>query len=98
MASVLSTMSGIPASCAIPATFSRSTTMPPGLARFSTKIAFERGVPHPLQPEETARSDEEPDAAERTGETAVCGAETAIRSAGEQRMRECESDPRAESS
>ena len=40
VASVLSTISGMPASCATAATFSISTTMPPGLARFSTKIAL----------------------------------------------------------
>ena len=41
---MLSTISGMPASWAIAATRSRSTTMPPGLARFSTKIALTRGV------------------------------------------------------
>jgi hypothetical protein len=40
---VLSTMSGMPASRAAAATASRSTTTPPGLARFSTKIALVRG-------------------------------------------------------
>src|SRR5271165_3181670 len=34
----------MPASWAIAATRSRSTTMPPGLARFSRKMAFVRGV------------------------------------------------------
>src|SRR5690242_9043756 len=39
VASVLSTMSGTPAALATAAMGSRSITMPPGLARLSTKIA-----------------------------------------------------------
>ena len=41
---VLSTITGIPASRAIATTGSRSTTMPPGLARTSRKMALHRGV------------------------------------------------------
>jgi len=44
VASVLSTMRGMPALCAIAAIGSRSRTTPPGLARLSTKIALHFGV------------------------------------------------------
>src|SRR5208283_5148904 len=44
VASVLSTISGIPAACATSAIACRSTTTPPGLARLSTKTALQRGV------------------------------------------------------
>ncbi len=44
MASVLSTISGTPAALAMAAMAGRSTTMPPGLAIDSQKIALVRGV------------------------------------------------------
>ena len=44
VAMVLSTISGTPWRRAIAATASRSMTMPPGLARLSTKIALHFGV------------------------------------------------------